>query len=283
MEKIPTAEEIASVVGRALAEDLGSGDRSGEALALGAREGSGQLLAKARGRFFGRAPFEESFRQLDPRCRFSWSVDDGAPVACGQVLCRFTGTLRALLAAERTALNFAQRLSGVCTRAAAFAERVKGLPVILLDTRKTTPGLRALEKAAVAAGGMHNHRFGLFDRVLLKENHQAAAGSLARAVEQVRRCYGEGEPLIVEVRTLDELAEALRLQVGHILLDNMDLAALRRAVETTAGRAKLEASGNVTLDNVRAVAECGVDFISVGAVTHSAPVLDLSILLDGQR
>jgi nicotinate-nucleotide pyrophosphorylase (carboxylating) len=223
---------------------------------------------------------EAVFRTLDPGVTFERRAEEGVWRERGEVLA-MNGPTRALLTGERTALNFLQRLSGVATLSARCVRAVEGTGARILDTRKTTPGLRALEKAAVAAGGATNHRIGLFDAVLIKENHVAAAGGIAAAVARVRAAAPE-LPLEVECRTLEEVDEALASGAPQILLDNMDLDGLRAAVERVGGRAKLEASGGVTLETLREIAETGVDFVSVGALTHSAPALDLSLLLESR-
>src|SRR5690606_26734502 len=207
-------------------------------------------------------------------------VLDGDCVGAGTVICTFEGGARSLLTGERTALNFLQRLSGISTLTRQFVEAVSGTNAVILDTRKTTPGWRLLEKYAVRMGGGQNHRLGLFDAVMIKDNHIAAAGGITPAVERVRAFPDvAGLPIIVEVETLAQLQEALALGVDQILLDNMDEATMRQAVEITAGRVPLEASGNMSLERAAAVAATGVNFISVGALTHSAPAFDLSMRL----
>jgi nicotinate-nucleotide pyrophosphorylase (carboxylating) len=220
---------------------------------------------------------EAVFRALDPDLRFEPLVDEGTSVPGGTAVARVTGPERAILTGERTALNFLARLSGIATLTRRYVDAVAGTRAAILDTRKTTPGLRALEKHAVVTGGGRNHRFGLDDGVLVKDNHLRAAGSVATAVERLR----SATPLPVEVEcdTLEQVSDALTAQADAILLDNMSLDELRAAVELARGRARLEASGGVTLDNVRAIAETGVDEISVGALTHSARSLDVSLEL----
>ncbi len=220
---------------------------------------------------------EQVFRALDPDASFAREVDEGVWRESGEVL-RVEGRARALLSGERTALNFLQRLSGVATMAARAVRAIEGTDARILDTRKTTPGLRALEKAAVAAGGATNHRAGLYDAILIKENHAALAGGVGEAVRRAR-AHAPGLPLEVECRDLAEVDEALAAGAPRLLLDNMSPAQLAAAVEHVAGRAELEASGGVTLQTLREVASTGVDFVSVGALTHSAPALDLSLLL----
>jgi nicotinate-nucleotide pyrophosphorylase (carboxylating) len=220
---------------------------------------------------------ERVFRSLDPEAGFAREVAEGVWRESGEVL-RIEGRARGLLSGERTALNFLQRLSGVATMAARAVQAVSGTGAVILDTRKTTPGLRALEKAAVAAGGATNHRAGLYDAILIKENHSALAGGVGAAVRRARE-QAPDLPLEVECRDLAEVDEALEARASWLLLDNMSPVELRRAVEHVGGRAELEASGGVTLQTLREVASTGVDFVSVGALTHSAPALDLSLLL----
>jgi nicotinate-nucleotide pyrophosphorylase (carboxylating) len=268
----------APLIEAALAEDLGPGDVTTEAIVPAGAKGEGVILAKAEGILAGLPIAGEVFRRVEREIQFAPQAQDGEPVAPGQVVARLAGPLRGLLTAERVALNFLCRLSGIATLTSRYVEAVALYPAVILDTRKTTPGWRALEKYAVRCGGGQNHRMGLYDMVLIKDNHIAAAGSLAEAVRRAR-ASGAKLAIEVEVRTLEELEEALALGVERVLLDNMDLATLREAVKLARGRAKLEASGGITLENVAAVAATGVDYISVGALTHSAPALDLSLEL----
>jgi nicotinate-nucleotide pyrophosphorylase (carboxylating) len=269
------------VVARALAEDVGDGDVTTAATVPESARARATITQKAPGVVFGVDVAELTFRAVDPGVVFERLALEGEWREGGPVL-RLEGSARGILTAERTALNFLQRLSGVATLAARCAQAVSDVeprPPTILDTRKTTPGLRALEKAAVAAGGATNHRAGLYDAILIKENHAALAGGVGQAVRQAR-AHAPGLPLEVECRTLAEVDEALAAGAGFLLLDNMSVEELRAAVDHVAGRAKLEASGGFTLDSLRAVAGTGVDFISVGAITHSAPALDLSLLLE---
>jgi nicotinate-nucleotide pyrophosphorylase (carboxylating) len=274
---MPAADDLLDLVRRALAEDVGDGDATTEATVPADARASARIVQKAPGVIFGLDAAEAVFRELDPDVRVERRVAEGAWRDAGEVL-GVEGSARALLTAERTALNLLGRLSGVATAAARAAKEVEGTGARVLDTRKTTPGLRALEKAAVAAGGGTNHRFGLFDAILIKENHAAAAGGIAEAVRAARELRPD-LPLEVEVRDRAEVDEALAAGAPRLLLDNMDVEQLRQTVVHVAGRAELEASGNVTLADLRQVAETGVDFISMGALTHSAPALDLSLLL----
>jgi nicotinate-nucleotide pyrophosphorylase (carboxylating) len=271
-------QTISEVVARALAEDVGSGDVTTEATVPADAYARATIIQKAPGVVFGLELAEEVFRQLDPAIASERRVEEGRWREGGPVL-EVEGSARAILTGERTALNFLQRLSGIATITARYVQAVEGTGVQLLDTRKTTPGLRALEKAAVAAGGGTNHRAGLYDAVLIKENHAAVSGGVGEAVR--RACRGAPDvPLEVECRTLAEIDEALAAGAVRILLDNMSIEELQAAVEHVAGRAELEASGGVTLEALPKIAQTGLQFISVGALTHSAPALDLSLILE---
>jgi nicotinate-nucleotide pyrophosphorylase (carboxylating) len=267
------------VIARALAEDLGDGDVTTVATVPESARARALITQKAPGVIYGVDVAVEVFGTLDPSLGVERLVAEGEWREDGGPVLGLEGSARALLTGERTALNFLQRLSGVATMAARCVRAVSGTGATILDTRKTTPGLRALEKAAVAAGGATNHRFGLFDAILIKENHAALAGGVGEAVRRAR-AYAPGMPLEVECRTLAEVDEALAAGAPWILLDNMSVAGLREAVGQVAGRARLEASGGVTRDTLREIAGTGVDFVSVGALTHSAPALDLSLLLE---
>jgi nicotinate-nucleotide pyrophosphorylase (carboxylating) len=269
---------IEELVARALAEDVGDGDVTTAATVPADARARATITQKAPGVVFGLDAAEQTFRTLDPDVALERLVAEGQWRDGGPVL-RIEGSARAILTAERTALNFLQRLSGVATLTARCVQAVQGTGVKILDTRKTTPGLRALEKAAVAAGGGTNHRAGLYDAILIKENHAALAGGVGEAVRRASEYAPELE-LEVECATLEEVDEALEAGARRILLDNMDIAQLREAVHHVAGRAELEASGGVTLQTLGAVASTGLNFISVGALTHSAPALDLSLLLE---
>jgi nicotinate-nucleotide pyrophosphorylase (carboxylating) len=269
--------DLADLVARALAEDVGSGDVTTAATVPEAARAVATITQKAPGVVYGVDAAEAVFRALDPDARVQRLGPEGEWREDGPVM-RISGSARALLTAERTALNILGRLSGVSTLTAKCVRAIEGTGAQVLDTRKTTPGLRALEKAAVAAGGGRNHRFGLFDEILIKENHAAMAGGIGPAVRAARAMYPD-LPLEVECRTTAEIAEALEAGAPRILLDNMGPDRLRMAVMQVAGRAVLEASGGMTLDTLREHAATGVDFISVGALTHSAPALDLSLLL----
>lgn len=235
------------------------------------------LLVKSPGVLCGVPAFVAAFRFLDADAAVTVHRDDGDTVVRGDVAVEVAGRSRAILQAERTALNFTARLSGIATLTRRFVEAVAGTGCTVLDTRKTTPGWRALEKYAVRCGGGRNHRMGLFDAAMLKDTHLAAVGSITGAVAKVKNRWGANVPLILECATLQQVQEGLACGVGHLMLDNMSVEDMRRAVALVAGRAKLEASGGVSLATVRAIAETGVDFVSVGSLTHSAPALDLSL------
>ena len=274
-------DALAKLVELALAEDLGdNGDITTRATVPADIRLTGQVVAKAKGVIAGLPAFTAVYQQVDAALNVQLCVHDGAEVDAGTVICTVNGSAGSILSGERVALNFLQRLSGIATLTARFVEAVRGTRAVILDTRKTTPGWRLLEKYAVRMGGGQNHRMGLYDAVMVKDNQIAAAGGLEQAVARVRSDPTARElPLIVEVETLDQLKDALALRPDRILLDNMSLDIMAAAVQLAAGRVSLEASGNVSLATVRAIAETGVDFISVGALTHSAPALDLSIKL----
>jgi nicotinate-nucleotide pyrophosphorylase (carboxylating) len=266
------------LIDQALAEDVGEGDVTTELLVPTGAVGRAVLTQKAPGVLAGLRVAEAVFHRVDPSLRWHARAGEGSWNEPGTRVAEVAGASRSILTAERVALNFLQRLSGVATLTARYVREVAGTEARILDTRKTTPGLRVLEKQAVLAGGGHNHRAGLFDAILVKENHAAMAGGVGEAT---RRALGSsGLPVEVECATLDELSAALAAGAPRILLDNMTNDQLREAVALTAGRAELEASGGVSLDTVRAIAETGVDFISVGALTHSAPALDVSLILE---
>jgi nicotinate-nucleotide pyrophosphorylase (carboxylating) len=270
-------DTVERIVLAALAEDIGAGDVTTDATVPMDAVGVADLLVKEAGVVCGLLVAETTFRALDSDIRFESLASDGDVVEPPAVVARISGSERAILTGERVALNFVGRLSGIATLTRRYVDAVEGTGAAVLDTRKTTPGLRELEKYAVACGGGRNHRFGLDDAVLVKDNHLRAAGSVPAAVELVRAATAL--PIEVECDTLDQVAEALALEVDAILLDNMTLDQLREAVDLTGGRARLEASGGVNLDTIRAIAETGVDEISVGALTHSARSLDVSLEL----
>ena len=273
--------EIKTIVKRALNEDLGDGDVTTNCTVSVDEWLTGRFIAKAHGVLAGLDVAALAFALLDKRVKLTRVVADGQRVEPKQMLATVEGPTRALLTGERTALNLLQRMSGIATAADQFVQALAGTQAVILDTRKTAPGLRSLDKLAFAIGGGQNHRIGLFDMVMIKNNHIAACGgSITSAVQRVRACDGRKRMIEVEVRDFDELNETLMLNVDRIMLDNMSVNDMRQAVELVGGRVKLEASGNVTLDTVRAIAETGVDYISTGAVTHSVKALDISLWLD---
>ena len=262
-----------------LREDLGQGDLTSLLVVPEDIEGEAVILAKEGGVLAGLWVAERVFALADPRTAFAPLVAEGARVAEGAEVARVRGPLRGILAGERLALNLLQRLSGIATLTRAYVEALAGTKAQILDTRKTTPGLRALEKYAVRVGGGRNHRYGLFDGILIKENHVRAAGGVGEAVRRAKARAPHYLKVEVEVRDLAELEEALEAGADLILLDNFPLEALREAVRRVGGRVPLEASGNMTLERAKAAAEAGVDYVSVGALTHSAKALDLSLLV----
>jgi len=273
-----TAEYIAKVVTQALAEDIASGDITAELIGADVQARS-RIVTREDGILCGTAFALEAFQQIDPSCHVEWAAQDGDPIAADSLVCTLSGPARALLTGERTALNFLQLLSGTASTAGQYAARVAHTGVKLLDTRKTVPGLRLAQKYAVTCGGCYNHRIGLFDAFLIKENHISAAGSIAKAVAAARDVAPD-KPVEVEVENEAELEQALTAGADRIMLDNFTLEALRDAVSHTAGSADLEASGNVTDETLVAIAETGVDFISIGALTKHVRALDLSMRID---
>ena len=269
-------DDVAENVRRALAEDVGAGDLTARLIPADA-QAEARVITREEAVLCGTAWFNEVFRQLDDRVRIAWHARDGDTVHAGQALCELRGPARALLTGERTALNFLQLLCGTATRAHRYAEAVRGTRAVILDTRKTVPGLRRAQKYAVACGGGRNHRLGLYDAVLIKENHIAAAGSVTAALEAARRAAPPGVLVEIEVENPGQLREALAAGADHLLLDNFSVGDLKAAVAETRGRAKLEASGGVDLSGIRAIAETGVDYISVGEMTKSIRAVDLSM------
>lgn len=270
------AAEIERNVALALAEDVGSGDLT--ALLIGADlPARASVVSRVDAVLCGVRWFDACFRRLDPAVAIGWSAGDGDPVAAGQTLCTLAGRARALLSAERTALNFLQLLSAVATVTRRYVDAVRGTRATIVDTRKTLPGLRLAQKYAVRAGGGTNHRIGLYDALLIKENHVAAAGGVGAALAHARRVSPPGVWTQIEVESLAQLEEAIAAGASMILLDNFDLAMMREGVRLAAGRAQLEASGGISLDNVRAIAETGVDRISIGALTKDIKAIDLSM------
>lgn len=272
--------QVRELLGRALQEDVGSGDITTELTVHEEQDGKALILAKGRFVVAGLPFAQEVFHLIDNATVFEVLHKDSSVVEEGDVIAKVAGRTRTLLLGERLALNILQRLSGIATVTRSFVERVKDLDVRIVDTRKTTPGLRFMEKYAVRVGGGHNHRFGLYDGILIKDNHVKAAGGIAAAVRGARRA-SHLMKIEVEVTRLDELEEALTAGVDAVMLDNMPVEMMRKAVTIAKGRAVIEASGNVCIETVRPIAEAGVDLISIGALTHSAPAADISMKIVG--
>jgi nicotinate-nucleotide pyrophosphorylase (carboxylating) len=268
--------EIAACIEQELAEDIGAGDATTNLIVPPALKIRGEIIAKQTGIVAGLDVAAKVFFTLDETVTFEPAAKEGGRVANGSILANVCGPARGLLTAERTALNFLGRMSGIATLTRQFVDEIAGTSAKILDTRKTAPGLRVIDKLAVLRGGGHNHRQGLFDMILIKDNHIAAAGSLAEAVRRVRESGSELE-IEIEAANLEDVKTGIELGIQRILLDNMSLAMMKEAVKLTGKRATLEASGNVSLANVREIAETGVDYISVGALTHSAKVFDVSL------
>ncbi len=271
---------INEIIRRALAEDLGGGDVTTDSIVSQDSEVSGRFIAKSAGVVAGWDVVRATFRLVDERVKLFQSVSDGAEVKAGESIGRVVGPGRAILSGERVALNFLQRMSGIATATRRFVEAAAGTRAVILDTRKTAPGLRVLDKLAVRIGGASNHRTGLYDMVLIKDNHIAEAGGIIEAVRRVKKSLAANLKIEVEVRNLDELSEAVELGVDRILLDNMSIPEMRRAVKIVGGKVPLEASGNMNIRRIKAVAATGVDFISVGALTHSVIAMDISLMIE---
>lgn len=270
------ALQVERDVAAALAEDVGGGDVTA-ALTPGSAVARAQVVARQNAVLCGRAWFDTCFRKLDAGVDIGWRIEEGAQTSRGQIVCSLSGNARALLTGERTALNFLQLLSAVATTTSRYVAAVSGTRARIVDTRKTLPGLRVAEKYAVRVGGGVNHRMGLYDAILLKENHIAGFGGVRLALAAAQKAAGPGVWIQIEVETLDQLRQALEGGAPMILLDNMSLEQMSEAVRISAGRAELEASGGVTLDNVRAIAETGVDRISIGALTKDVEAVDFSM------
>lgn len=269
-----------TLIDLALLEDVGDGDITTDNIIPATTRRKARMVAKADGVVAGLPVAEMVFKKLDPQMSWKVITPEGSKVKKGDVLVEFEGTYRALLTGERTALNFLQRLSGIATMSAKYAEAVSDFKTVILDTRKTLPGFRMLDKYAVKTGGASNHRIGLYDMAMIKDNHIEVAGGITAAVNAVRNNIQEGIKIEVETTTLDQVQEALEAGADIIMLDNMDNATMQKSVELIAGRAKVEASGNMTLERLREVAATGVDFISIGALTHSVSALDISQRLE---
>lgn len=276
--------QVEQLIDQALAEDLGQGDVTTEALIPKTQQGRASIIAKARGIIAGVEVAKQVFLKADPKLKLAILIEDGAEVKPGDIVAKIEGRVASILKAERIALNFLQRLSGIASETGHYVQAVKGLPVQITDTRKTTPGLRTLEKYAVRVGGGKNHRMHLGDGILIKDNHLAALChqglSIKEIVTKARQKASPKLKIEVEVKTPQEAVEAAEAGADIIMLDNIGLEDMRQAVQLIRGRALIEASGGITLDRVRAVAETGVDLISIGALTHSAKALDISLELD---
>jgi len=281
---LPSKSQIEEIVDGALAEDLSMGDVTTEALITSDQQGIGFIMAKEGGILAGIGVAEQVFHRVDPELKLEVLVEDGARVKSGTKVAKVSGRITSILKSERVALNFLQHLSGIASDTSRYVERVEGLPVCIMDTRKTTPGLRLLEKYAVMVGGGKNHRMNLGDGILIKDNHLETLRSqglnIKEIVAKVKQNAPHRLPVEIEVRTVSEALEAAEAEVDIIMLDNMNLEDMRKAVESIHGRALIEASGGITLDNVRAVAETGVNYISIGALTHSARALDINLELE---
>jgi nicotinate-nucleotide pyrophosphorylase (carboxylating) len=273
------SETVQSDVSRALKEDIGAGDLTAQLITENHRAHA-RVISREPAVICGQPWFEEVFKRLDPKCRIRWRVAEGDEVAANVEICEIDGNARALLTGERTALNFLQTLSGTATLTRRYADAIAGTGAVVMDTRKTLPGLRLAQKYAVKIGGGENQRIGLYDGILIKENHIAAASGIARALQSAR-ALNSNAPIQIEVEDRDELLAALNAGATLILLDNFNLDQLRAAVKLTAGRAVLEASGNVSLETIRAIAETGVQRISVGSLTKSVQAIDLSMRFEG--
>ena len=273
-----TAKYVSQLVQNALAEDIGSGDIT-SALVSSSTFANANIVTRESGVLCGKDFAEQAFQQVDPKCKLTWFAEDGDRLEAGGRLCLIKGPARALLTAERTALNFLQLLSGTASSSRQYADRVAHTSVRLLDTRKTLPGLRLAQKYAVSCGGCHNHRTGLFDAFLIKENHIAACGGIHSAIAEAKRVASD-IMVEVEVESLDEMESAVQAGADRIMLDNFDLKKLQEAVALNAGRAELEASGNITELSLIEIAETGIDLISVGALTKHIRALDLSMRMD---
>ncbi len=284
---LPSKSQIEEIIDDALAEDLGKGDVTTEVLMPpGDLQGTGFITVKEEGILAGAGVAKQVFHRVDPELKVEFLLKDGARVKSGTKVARVSGNIASILKAERVALNFLQRLSGIASDTSRYVERVEGSPVRIMDTRKTTPGLRLLEKYAVTVGGGKNHRMNLGDGILIKDNHLATLRSqglnIREIVAKARQYAPHRLSVEIEVRTASEALEAVEAGVDIIMLDNMNLEEMRKAVESIHGRALIEASGGITLDNVRAVAETGVNSISIGALTHSARALDINLELEAQ-
>jgi nicotinate-nucleotide pyrophosphorylase (carboxylating) len=269
--------QVDKIIEQALIEDIGTGDITTESIIPYNLKAKGIIKAKEEGIIAGLGIAELVFKKLNPKITFQAKIKDGIKVSPGEILAEISGFAQAILEGERIALNFLQRLSGIATNTYKFCQEVKDFPVHITDTRKTTPGLRILEKYAVRIGGGYNHRFGLYDAVLIKDNHLVMAGGVKSAVNSVRKKISHTMKIEVEVENLSQLQEALEMQVDIVMLDNMDLDIIRKAVKMAKNKALIEVSGGITLEKVKQIAQIGVDLISIGALTHSVKSLDINM------
>ena len=271
--------ELKKFIAQVLEEDVGNGDVTTETIISSEAQVSAKIFAKQPLILAGSDVAKKVFESLDPACEWNSKKKDGETLKSGEVIATVQGKTKAILKGERVALNFLQRLSGIATLTRQFVEKIEGTGTRILDTRKTTPGLRALEKYAVQMGGANNHRIGLFDRYLIKDNHIAAAGSVSKAIEAILANRKNGLSIEIEVRNFNELKEALKYPIDIILLDNFSVSQVKEALTLKKGKVCFEASGGINLNNVLDYAKTGVDFISVGALTHSAPAADISLII----
>ncbi|MEO0091742.1 MAG: carboxylating nicotinate-nucleotide diphosphorylase [candidate division WOR-3 bacterium] len=269
--------DISQIIAQALKEDIGTGDVTTNLIVDKDQVANAEIIAKSKGILAGCDIVRMVFKYLDPQIKIRFNLKDGEQFYAGQIIAQITGKAHALLSGERTALNFLCRLSGIASLTRKFVDVISGTKAKILDTRKTTPLLRNLEKYAVRIGGGYNHRMGLYDMILIKDNHIKVAGGIAQAIKKAQKNNKKNLPIEVETKNLKEVREALALKVPIIMLDNMNLKQIAQAVKLTKGKAKLEVSGGVNLKNVRKIAKTGVDYISVGSLTHSAPIVDMSI------
>jgi len=279
---INESEAIDEIIIRALREDIGAGDVTTRAIVPESKSLYGEFMAKEAGVVSGLGVARRVFALLDPDVKFLASAEDGSEISEGQILATVEGSGQAVLEGERVALNFLQRMSGIASVTKKYVDAVSGTKAVILDTRKTVPGLRVLDKRAVRDGGGRNHRFGLYDMILIKDNHIAAAGSITDAVRKAKKSNPNNLQIEIEVEDLDMLREAISLGVDRIMLDNMGNGQMKKAVEMNAGRVPLEASGGVSLESISEIAKTGVDYISVGGLTHSAKALDISLNIINQ-
>lgn len=279
----PDRHKVVDLIDRSLKEDIGSGDITSRATLAPGKQATAELIAKENLILCGTWVFEKTFLQIEQSLKVKFFFKEGEFIAAGKKVAEINGLAEPILSAERTALNFLQRMCGIATTTHAFVDKVKHTNAIILDTRKTLPGFRILDKHAVTVGGGQNHRMGLFDMILIKDNHIAASGGIKQAINKVHNKFDHKYQVEVEVKNLKELKEALALRVDRILLDNMPVEEMEQAVKLTNGKVKLEASGNITLDNVKRIADTGVDYISVGSLTHSIKASDLSLIVHSKN